>query len=369
VDKTVTAQTIYTLAESNITISSPNTTASTSVGLDGITQGSGVHLYTEDAAGNPNTTITLNSNAWQTVLIDDTDLNFDDSDSSQSLTGDQSIDGITFTDGSRVEAEYTITVEDPDGNTYTLVAFNINEAGATSYSTVEALAFVGDVGGFPPVGVPLTVIANTESPSILYTELATPPCFTHGCMIETPTGPIAIEELRAGDFVNTVDNGPQPIRWIGQTNLPQAVLLKEEKFRPITIKKDSFGPNQPNQDTQLSPQHRVLVTGWRAELLFGEDEILIPVTKLKNDSTIRVADDIQDVSYFHILFDQHEIVTSNGMMSESYQFNIDSKDGLETRDEVQALFCELPKPSQYQVAARPSVSDKRAYLIHALNLA
>ncbi|MEZ5716615.1 MAG: Hint domain-containing protein [Paracoccaceae bacterium] len=40
-------------------------------------------------------------------------------------------------------------------------------------------------------------------------------CFARGTLIETPAGPQAIETLKAGDLVNTLDAGPQTIRWIG----------------------------------------------------------------------------------------------------------------------------------------------------------
>ncbi|MEZ5913440.1 MAG: Hint domain-containing protein [Paracoccaceae bacterium] len=41
------------------------------------------------------------------------------------------------------------------------------------------------------------------------------PCFLRGTRILTPEGEVAIEDLRAGSFVETVDHGSQPVRWIG----------------------------------------------------------------------------------------------------------------------------------------------------------
>ena len=126
--------TIYTLESSNITVSGGEQ-------LSGITQGDGSHLMGE--------TITLNSNDWIAVDIDDSnDSNFDDSDTSQSLENAISYDGTAYASGLRVESEYEMILQDPDGNTYTVLAFNINEPGVTSYATVEGLAFVGGVGGF-----------------------------------------------------------------------------------------------------------------------------------------------------------------------------------------------------------------------------
>ncbi len=41
------------------------------------------------------------------------------------------------------------------------------------------------------------------------------PCFVAGTPIDTASGPRAIETLRPGDLVRTLDHGLQPLRWIG----------------------------------------------------------------------------------------------------------------------------------------------------------
>lgn len=336
--------TIYALGQSQITVSGGGQ-------LSGITQGDGSHL-----AGR---TITLNSNAWTAMSINDNESNFDDSDVNQVLNGAQSFDGTSYASGLRVEAEYSITVQDSAGNQYVLLAFNINEGGpGPAYGTVEGLAFVGGVGGFPPRGEPLTVLSTAEGPSRPIVDLATPPCFTAGTRIGTPGGPVPIEDLAPGDMVLTLDHGPQPLRWIGRTYLPQAVLARNPGFRPVTVARDAFGPGRPCRDMRLSPQHRVLITDWRAQYFFGEPEVLVPIKKLVNDGTIRVAGDGGEVTYFHLLFDRHEIVWSDGLPSESYLPEAATAAAPATRDEVLDLFPDLRgDPAQ---TARSCVSDKRA---------
>ncbi|MDO6591308.1 hypothetical protein DS901_00665 [Loktanella sp. D2R18] len=343
-------ETVYTLEASNITISN-------GAQLSGLTQGDGSHLIGE--------TITLDNNDWQTVDVFDSDGNFQDSSDTQSLSGAQVYDGVPYADGLRVEAEYTLLVEDSTGTQYTLVAFNINEVGVASFATVEGLAFVGGVGGFPPIGEPLTVISAQEGPSVPYTTLASPPCFTRGCMISTPKGTIAVEDICAGDLVDTLDSGPQKVRWVGRARLPRAALVKNPKFLPVLIKQDAIGAGQPSRDIYLSPQHRVLVTGWRAELLFGEAEILVPAAKLANDHSV-IADEMSgDIEYFHIMFDHHEIVCSDGLWSESYLPGVAETGAIETERELEALFPELSKNDVKKVSARVCISDKRTAILNA----
>jgi len=239
--------TTYALGESQISVSGGEQ-------LSGITQGDGSHLVGE--------TITLNSNAWDAVDIDDSDSTFDDSDTGQTLDGAQTFDGTSYAGGERVEAEYQLTLQDPDGNSYTVLGFNINEAGGSpSYGTVEGLAFVGGVGGFPPIGVPLTVVSATAGPSQPFADLATPPCFTAGSRISTPAGEVAVEDLRPGDLVETLDHGPQVVRWTGTQRVPAAVLRRDARFRPVRVRRDAFGLGRPRIDIWLSqrvrPSHRM----------------------------------------------------------------------------------------------------------------
>lgn len=142
-------------------------------------------------------------------------------------------------------------------------------------------------------------------------------CFGAGTLIDTPEGPIPIEHLAPGDFVITRDNGAQQVRWIGQRRLDSFDLATVPGIRPVRVNKNALGDNFPSSDLILSPQHRVLISDWRAELLFGSEEVMVPIKALINDKDICVAMDMASVHYFHLLFDTHEVVFSNGIPSES----------------------------------------------------
>jgi len=159
-------------------------------------------------------------------------------------------------------------------------------------------------------------------------------CFVRGSLILTEAGEIAVEDLRVGDKVSTLDNGFQEIRWVGSRTV-KAV----GEVAPILIKKDTLGNSK---DLYVSPWHRMLISGWRAELLFGETEVLVAAKHLINDDTIH-AKEGGEVEYFHILFDRHEIIYANGSPSESFHPNDVSLGGLasETRAEILDLFPEL----------------------------
>ncbi|GFE66927.1 Hint domain-containing protein [Litoreibacter roseus] len=284
---------IYILPESDITISGGEQ-------LDGVTQGDGSHLVGE--------VITLNTNNWRPINITDNNTDFADSQgSNQTITNTETIDGQTFGAGTNVEAEYAIVVSDGT-NTYTVIAFNFS-TGSPAYATVEALAFIGPVGGFPPVGVPLTVISSQEGPSNPAEAHASPPCFTTDTLIQTPEVPRFVQDIRAGDLVETQTEGPQPVRWVGR-----GTYAARGRFAPICFKAGVLGNTR---DLILSPQHRIQFVGWQAEYLLGEPAGLIPAHCFVNDDSVQRVEG-GFVTYFHLMFDAHQIIFSEGVATESY---------------------------------------------------
>jgi hypothetical protein len=189
-------------------------------------------------------------------------------------------------------------------------------------------------------------------------------CFTAGTLIETEQGPLPIEALEPGMMIRTYDNGLQALRWIGHSRVPVTAATA-----PIRFAKGQFGAEA---DLWVSPNHRMLVTGQFAELLFGEAEVLAKAKDLVNDAGIRPDLSRKTVDYYHLLFDQHEILFSHGVLSESYHPGPQTTAGFdaETQAELFALFPELCSNSGkgYGVAARPALRHYEAQLLnHYIN--
>lgn len=168
------------------------------------------------------------------------------------------------------------------------------------------------------------------------------PCFTPGTRIATPSGEVAVEQLQPGDLVQTRDHGPQALRWTGCRALSAEEVAAAPAFAPVRIAAGALGAGLPRQDLVVSPQHRMLLTGARAELLFGTREVLVPALHLVGQPGIR-REGQGAVAYLHLLFDRHEVICANGAWTESYQPGALSLSGMEDaqRDEVLALFPEL----------------------------
>ncbi|MCD1625756.1 Hint domain-containing protein [Seohaeicola saemankumensis] len=159
-------------------------------------------------------------------------------------------------------------------------------------------------------------------------------CFAAGTRMSCKGGLVPIEHLKVGDLVMTMDQGYQPIRWIGTKHVPAT-----GKFAPVRFRK---GVLTNVRDLLVCPQHRMLLSGWQAELLFGESEVLVAAQHLVNDGTITRIEG-GDVAYYQMLFDTHEIVFAEGCPAESLHLEPQNWDRLSqvARLEILTLFPEL----------------------------
>jgi hypothetical protein len=188
------------------------------------------------------------------------------------------------------------------------------------------------------------------------------PCFTRGTLISTPTGDVAVEDLREGDLVLTKDNGPQPIRWIGSKSVENLLFPHNEKIRPIRIKAGALGVNTPAIDLIVSPQHRILVRSNIVQKMFSANEVLVAAKQLLQIDGIDTASDMTDVEYFHILFDTHEVVFSNGAETESLYTGPQAINSLpkESVEEIFRIFPELRDIDYTPSAARILASGRQS---------
>jgi len=280
--------------------------------LSGLNQGDGSHLIGE--------TVTINAITPIEIFVDDngSETNFADNDGGQTLDADVVVGTETYTTGTRVEAEYQFVLRDPaTGIEYRLITINFNTTNP-SFGTVEALGFVDAV---PPQGVTLTVVSASEGPSNggpnAIDEDQIVICFAKGTHIATVGGLRRVEDLCAGDYVLRPDQSSAPLRRIFQSEVPQSVLHQFPKLYPVKISKGALGQGLPHNDLWVSRQHRMLLNSPIAARMFGTREVLVPAIKLTSLPGIYVDETQTMVSYFHLLFDRHEIITAEGAPSES----------------------------------------------------
>ena len=235
-------------------------------------------------------------------------------------------EGIAFADGADV-----ISFFDIQGGSGTIDAINGPAAGMTSTTIAtgggESIQF--DILGNRVDG------ALSEDDSIV--------CFARDTYLRADGQDILVQDLKPGDLVQTQDRGLQPVAWVCSRRLSNSELLSNPKLRPIRISAGALGDGIPKQDLIVSRQHRIQVRSKITQRMFGFDEVLLPAIKLVGLDGIDILDDVESVEYFHVLFDQHEIVVANGAPTESFFLGKEALSALtpEAQLEITTIFPEI----------------------------
>ncbi|WP_164661481.1 Hint domain-containing protein [Tropicibacter sp. Alg240-R139] len=240
-------------------------------------------------------------------------------------------------------------VLDETSGTYT---FTVDWGAVLATGSDQAVSFTvtGTSGG------------NSDTDTVVINLLI---CVTRGTLIQTTVGPVPVEDLRSDNLVETLDGLPQPVRWIGSRKLSVADLIMEENKRPIVFEPGSLGKGLPERDLRVSPQHRMFLQGWQAQLLFGEDQVLVPAKSLVNGSSVRQSKVTDEVEYFHLLFDEHQIIFTEGAPTESFHpgaYTLSELDDA-VRQELLSLFPQLQSEDGYGDTARTALRPWEATLL------
>ncbi|RYG92760.1 Hint domain-containing protein [Loktanella sp. IMCC34160] len=241
----------------------------------------------------------------------------EDVDNNGSISETGSIDTVTVggvTSAIDTFMVVSLLVTNLDGTTFTtlVVAFQLDNGDVYitdlvdriegTYRSIEIID-VGDTGGGSGIS------GWQPGGSYYISNLELTPCFAKGTQIETQSGPIPIEALRKGCLIPTLDHGLQALRWVGFT---RRIALADGA--PVLFPRGSVGNTR---DLLVSPQHRMLLASPMAELMFGANEVLCPAKAMVGVNQIR-RKLMPTVDYYHLLFDQHEIIWANGTPSESF---------------------------------------------------
>jgi len=221
----------------------------------------------------------------------------------------------------------------------------------------------------PPRDIELWVVhcaLGTGGPAARRTDAGGIICFTPGTRISTENGAQPIETLREGDRVQTRDNGLQEIVWIGSRRMSGARMYVMPELRPIRIATGALGIERPDQELLVSPEHRMLVRGPTARALFNTPEVLVPARRLVNGNTIRVDLNVREVTYVHLLLNDHQILWANSVETESFHPANAALSSLGDGDRARLLayFPGLDRdPHGYGGFARRNLSESEAAIL------
>jgi len=154
-------------------------------------------------------------------------------------------------------------------------------------------------------------VAAASNGGLMITEESVA-CYCLGTLIETERGERPVEALAIGDLVRTHSGALRPVKWIGERSYAGRFILGRKDLLPVCFEAGSLGENErgettPLRDLWVSPHHAMLIDG-----------VLIEAKDLINDLTIYQADRADEVCYFHIELDSHDVIVAEGAYSESF---------------------------------------------------
>ena len=142
-------------------------------------------------------------------------------------------------------------------------------------------------------------------------------CFAAGTRVKTAEGLRAIETVKVGDLVETLDHGMQPVRWVGRQCHSAQVLQLAPKLRGIVIGKGALGHGLPRADVCVSRHHRIMLQSDLAQRLLGQAQVLVPAHRLIGLPGVASCDYLGGIEYCHLLFDRHELLMVEGIAAET----------------------------------------------------
>lgn len=257
-----------------------NDTIDGGIGADTITGGAGSDRMTGGAGDD----LFILADGFGQDTITDFDVGDDDSDGR--FNDQLDVSGLTDASGNPINTADVTVVDDGFGN----ARLNFPNG---EYLILEGVS-------------PSQIDSGTELFS------AGIPCFTQGTWIKTPSGEVAVEDLRVGDLVSTMDAGAQPITWIGQRSLGDDQLRGGSKHRPIRIPQGVLGNYAP---LYVSPQHGMLL-----DRSHGLDQPAFVRAKhlAEVSDSVEIDRNCRSVTYFHLMCAQHQVLFANGAPTESF---------------------------------------------------
>lgn len=200
-------------------------------------------------------------------------------------------------------------------NSHSLI---LKSSGSTSTYTLTNFTVAAGVAG---PGFSLGTAANGGT-------ILTLNCFLAGTRIETEGGLVAIEALSVGDLVVTIEHGARllkPIRWIGACRVDVSRMDDDmaREAAPVRIRAHAFADGIP------------------ARMLVNGTSILRETDRVRYD-------------VYHLEFETHSILLSEGLTTESY-LDTGSRAGFGLPDA-----CRVHLPNWAEDAAAPLVTAREA---------
>ncbi|WGW02922.1 Hint domain-containing protein [Tropicibacter oceani] len=254
-------------------------------------------------------TYTYNGGTPSHIKVVDDDAFFEDGDAETGgaavLAEAVTLNGVTYPAGSIVENEFSLL--DGSGSEVWVVRIagdNVGLAPQALYPVIPA----GST--FTPTQARDGAGGASSSDGVASEEAyANVVCFAHDTPIQTDRGPCPAGDVKIGDRLASADHGLVDVVWTARRRIVFAG--RNDPRKPIVIPANALGSGLPRAQVEVSPQHRIC-------LHLGGRDVLVPARALLGRNGIRLLRGRKSVTYIHVMCRQHEIISAEGLATESF---------------------------------------------------
>ena len=142
--------------------------------------------------------------------------------------------------------------------------------------------------------------------------------FSHGTLINTTQGQVAVEDLEPGMKLQTTDQGLMQLLWVGAMTLMPRSDKHPHGSSLTRIMADSFGFGRPQADIMAGPGARFLLRPSGYAERYGSERTLTPAAQMVDGYNAIEITPPRPVTVYHLCLRRHAIITAGGMEAESY---------------------------------------------------
>lgn len=160
--------------------------------------------------------------------------------------------------------------------------------------------------------------ATTTAPAFPAFEQAFS-AFSHGVLIHTTNGPIAVEDLEPGMHLECPNGRVTKLMWKGAiTIVPGAPTLNAEPDKLYRVMSDSFGLGRPVQDQTFGPAARRLDRDAKLRAAIGAEAALVPLSAQADGHSVIEVNPVSPTRVYHLACETHETILAAGLEVETY---------------------------------------------------
>jgi len=137
--------------------------------------------------------------------------------------------------------------------------------------------------------------------------------------VQTTEGPVAVEDLYPGMFLECSDGRVSQLQWKGAiTIVPGAPTLNDEPDKLYRVMPDAFGPGRPVQDQTFGPHARRLHVDPKIRATMGTETALVPLSAMKDGHSVIEVTPVSPTRVYHLACEDHIPIRAGGLEVESY---------------------------------------------------